>query len=333
MLELIFFIALAFNERAAPNYLSPRIRERHAPCLLAATSLSDLKVYELKAVCRAKGLKVSGRKAELIARIEAAPLGVASRPLEQTQKSQNSSPEDASETSNDFDSPISILRDDERGPRDISEGSPIPLPGSSSTSSAASPVRVQVDVVDEETERAAQRDTRRAARRQKLASYFSEEYTKLVGELEVEAGPAFVDAFGIVEQVSIGGGAALLRIGRDQGSTPPYFEAVQERGRRLAWCKRFDSLQGTGVLVDIRDGREFPVSRSDLCTQASVAVHARMLYPGEFVEYDAQLEGTNQSWVSGLCACLHSNRRSSTLATCLIYYTFCTPCASGWSGL
>ena len=36
---------------------------------MSATALSDLKVYELKAVCRAKGLKVSGRKAEVVARV------------------------------------------------------------------------------------------------------------------------------------------------------------------------------------------------------------------------------------------------------------------------
>ena len=44
--------------------------------MMAASRLEDLKVYELKAVCRAKGLKVSGRKAELVERIlEAGPGG------------------------------------------------------------------------------------------------------------------------------------------------------------------------------------------------------------------------------------------------------------------
>ena len=42
----------------------------------SATSLEELTVYELKAVCRAKGLKVSGRKAELIDRVVAAGPGV-----------------------------------------------------------------------------------------------------------------------------------------------------------------------------------------------------------------------------------------------------------------
>ena len=37
---------------------------------MSVTALNDLKVYELKAVCRAKGLKVSGRKAELVARLQ-----------------------------------------------------------------------------------------------------------------------------------------------------------------------------------------------------------------------------------------------------------------------
>jgi hypothetical protein len=42
---------------------------------MSATALSDLKVYELKAVCRAKGLKVSGRKAELVERIMTSSVG------------------------------------------------------------------------------------------------------------------------------------------------------------------------------------------------------------------------------------------------------------------
>ena len=36
--------------------------------------MQDLKVYELKAICRARGLKVSGRKAELIARVMSSAL-------------------------------------------------------------------------------------------------------------------------------------------------------------------------------------------------------------------------------------------------------------------
>eukprot|EP00966_Prymnesium_polylepis_P316433 7311633-Prymnesium_polylepis.1 len=83
MLRLLAVALLASAARAVLSGALP-LRSptagalRHRPCLLAvASSLADLKVYELKAVCRAKGLKVSGRKAELIARIEAAPLGVA----------------------------------------------------------------------------------------------------------------------------------------------------------------------------------------------------------------------------------------------------------------
>ena len=47
---------------------------------MSATALSDLKVYELKAVCRAKGLKVSGRKAELVERIMTSSVGGAAPP-------------------------------------------------------------------------------------------------------------------------------------------------------------------------------------------------------------------------------------------------------------
>lgn len=56
-----------------------RIRPRTPLVQLQATaelqSLRDLKVYELKAICRAKGLKVTGRKDELIGRIENSPAG------------------------------------------------------------------------------------------------------------------------------------------------------------------------------------------------------------------------------------------------------------------
>ena len=44
---------------------------------MAAQSLGELTVYQLKAVCRAKGLPVSGKKSDLVARIEAAPQGAA----------------------------------------------------------------------------------------------------------------------------------------------------------------------------------------------------------------------------------------------------------------
>ena len=64
------------TDRWQPRTLLPRAG---SPAM-SATALSDLKVYELKAVCRAKGLKVSGRKAELVERIMTSSVGGAAPP-------------------------------------------------------------------------------------------------------------------------------------------------------------------------------------------------------------------------------------------------------------
>jgi hypothetical protein len=54
---------------------------RSAPALtMMAKNLVELKVYELKAVCKAKRLKVSGNKADLIRRIELSAQGIADAP-------------------------------------------------------------------------------------------------------------------------------------------------------------------------------------------------------------------------------------------------------------
>ena len=67
-LSLVAFSVWTPTVRWQPRTSLPRTG---SPAM-SATALSDLKVYELKAVCRAKGLKVSGRKAELVERIMAA---------------------------------------------------------------------------------------------------------------------------------------------------------------------------------------------------------------------------------------------------------------------
>ena len=67
-LSLVAFSVWTPTDRWQPRTSLPRTG---SPAM-SATALSDLKVYELKAVCRAKGLKVSGRKAELVERIMAA---------------------------------------------------------------------------------------------------------------------------------------------------------------------------------------------------------------------------------------------------------------------
>lgn len=302
-------LVLALSALAlASSPVLPRARtpsagaQRHGSFRLAASSLADLKVYELKAVCRAKGLKVSGRKAELIARIEAAPLGIAPKPDTKkrarkiTRKQQMQPLASAPALA-----PTAVDADrDVPASRSSLSLNPMNAPSRPHAAAVATNSTVLVDVMDrvkvEEVDHMERRAARRAARRTKLAGYFSEEYTKLVGELETNAGSAFAAAFGVEEQVSIGGGAALLSIGYCEGACG-YQQSVHERGRRLAWCKSFDTSRGIGVLVDMDNRTELSIRRIDLHVSASVAERSRVLYPGEFVEYEP--EGAEQSRKAG----------------------------------
>ncbi|KAL3906571.1 MAG: hypothetical protein SGPRY_010502, partial [Prymnesium sp.] len=271
---------------------------RHAQPRLAAPSLSDLKVYELKAVCRAKGLKVSGRKAELIARIESAPLGVSSAKRRKPASQPVASPRKRGKIARKgaehvvgCDEGGSEIRGLGRGEgeREVSEGMREDVNIGSG--------RAKVDVLDEAEVEQKERDARRAARRGRLSSYFSEEYSKLVTELQTTAGPSFSQAFSAgVEEVSIGAGAALIRIGRDvPNGARTYLQSVRERGRRLAWCKSFDHQRGVGVLVDMDEGVEIAVCRADLATSPRLPESACGLYPGEFIEYDPQIASSAEA--------------------------------------
>ncbi|KAL1529819.1 hypothetical protein AB1Y20_000751 [Prymnesium parvum] len=282
MWTLAALAALSLAARAVPSAHAPSRPTRHQPCRLAAPTLADLKVYELKAVCRAKGLKVSGRKAELIARIEAAPRGVT--PVAPS-RARGAPPRRASSSSPDAEAAGA----DTSGTA-AARGAPI---GESRRAAAATEVDVVDDAEMERSELASRRASRRAQRREKLAGYFSEEYSKLVGDLQADAGPAFSRAFG-VEEVSIGAGAALIQIGRG-GATRQYQESVHSRGRCLAWCKSFDAPRGCGVLIDLASGDEIAVRRAHLSTSPSVPQHARVLYPGEFIEYDPRLTSAADS--------------------------------------
>jgi len=81
---ILFTLALALHaprHLAAPPLLrGAPLRARTAAPAMAAKNLVDLRVYELKAVCSAKGLKVSGNKADLIKRIELSAQGIVDAP-------------------------------------------------------------------------------------------------------------------------------------------------------------------------------------------------------------------------------------------------------------
>ena len=143
----------------------------------AAKGLCDLTVYELKSVCRVKGLKVSGRKAELIARIEetvdhqAAETEAAQRGEEQGGERQRRS-DAAVETA--------------------SEGE------TSECEEQREKFELVSEVLSAEEASAAEldkwRSTRRAERRKRLAGYYSDEYAKMVANLEMAACPAYARA-------------------------------------------------------------------------------------------------------------------------------------------
>ncbi len=206
----------------------------------APSSLSDLTVYELKAVCRAKGLKVSGRKAELISRIATAPPGV-------------SAPEGsaAATMAPPPPSPPPLSPppppQQQQQPPPLQEPSPDrPLPPAGLTPASPSVAarlatdvgaEVEAEVVTEDEAEAAdaqkRREERRAARRGKLAQYFTEEFEGVVSSLESVAGADFAALLGRpdprreLQQAAPSAGAAA--------AAASCIEAAQANGRRLAW--------------------------------------------------------------------------------------------------
>ena len=135
----------------------------------------------------------------------------------------------------------------------------------------AAPEVLSAEEGDEMEFRASQR-AKRAARRGKLAGYFSEEYAKTVGGLESAAGASYAAAVGVpsIERVLIGGGVSIEV---ELPQLPP--------GHQLAWCRAYDAAARRGVLVDLHTKREWEVEVADLCAPADAA----SLFLGEFVEY------------------------------------------------
>jgi len=290
-------IAPAIGARAriaAPRIAAPRIA---APRMMAA-NWEDLTVLELKAACREKGLKVSGRKAELIERVVAADPGMADgavttaargrgrgrgrgpgrgpgRGRGQAGASQTAAAAAPSDDRAVIDSPVEVLQEPD-GAR------PFAAPSSAS---------VVAEVVTEEEDDADRRAKRRAARRSKLAQYYSEEVGNVISKLEIRAGNAYAATFGVTDEPAAGNSAS---VGAPAPAPPPAAatSAVAadgatyngSNGRRLAWCRAFDPASGRGVLVDLEERSEWTVNREAL------RVHSRRedatLHPGEFVEYE-----------------------------------------------
>ena len=90
------------------------------------------------------------------------------------------------------------------------------------------------------------RELRRAERRGKLASYFSEEYAKAVDQLSVAAGPSYAQALpdpiapvAALPRVASALPAEEVQVGDVSVSFAAPVPAVD--GYRLAWCRSFDA--------------------------------------------------------------------------------------------
>lgn len=277
----------------------------------------------LKALCRAKGLKVSGRKAELIERLAEAPPGL--------------------EVNAEAEKPMAPPMDEATPSPSSTAGAGVAPPTASSVAPmfstsvpaatvnsnlGASPRAVQTQDVEvlgrqeaEEADDIAYRAQRRAARRAKLSQYFEEEYAAVVGALEIRAGDIYQRAMGAAASVGepLAGGDPTPPSRPPQSAPQPtanpaadasrYIDAMRASGRRLAWCRSFDGATGVGILVDLEERAEWKVDRRALrlTDDASLPTRRRVLHPGEFVEYEPRAaaefsEGgmPNGGWVSGI---------------------------------
>ena len=166
----------------------------------SGSSLADLTVYELKAVCRAKGLKVSGRKAELIERVSNAPPGVVADSAEGKGRgrgrgrgrgkgrgrSSSTKPPPPPPAAADVINGATISLNGPATATDASPSAPSGAPSSDGVVAPTDVVGVGVDaVVDvistseaDELDDQAYLNQRRQQRRAKLSQYFTEEVSR-----------------------------------------------------------------------------------------------------------------------------------------------------------
>mmetsp|Transcript_43942 Transcript_43942/g.81617 ORF Transcript_43942/g.81617 Transcript_43942/m.81617 type:complete len:473 (-) Transcript_43942:145-1563(-) len=327
------------------------------PRLQVATevpSITELKVYELKAICRAKGLKVTGKKTDLIQRIEAAPEGIQRivkqpRPknawmlfLQKYRDEHATKGVKASKVAAEAGAKWKMMTEDDKASflaeaetlrseynkqiatpalqtpmQPFASTSPVPdasqvvqdffNAGDSTTPEAevfkAGGTTAEVEVLTAEDAVAndveEMRAARRARRNERLKSYFSEEYTKVQGELQALAGSEYSATFDSpkIDSVSLMG----IPLTYSVPSRSPVHASVQ--GHKLAWCRSFDAATGIGVLVSLDDKSELSVPREALKTSDDLPMTQRKLYPGEFVQYDPLANKSAAAgirWVSGV---------------------------------
>lgn len=265
------------------------------PAVSAAPELASLTVYELKAICRAKGLKVSGRKVELVDRIRDSDVAAASA-LAAGRPAAALAPELRSIT----EAPIGLAsRLATTAPREevVHEG--------------------DVEVLSVEDSLELEVAARRAQRRRRLQQYYVEEvdnfggmatpgsagasevakqlfappYASEFNELRGKAGAAYARAMDSSHaNVPIGLSGTSIQYATDGvrslAELPALPAGSAGQATRLAWCREFAAEAGEGVLVDLLTESEFRVRRALLrVSDERIPEGERCLYRGEFVEY------------------------------------------------
>lgn len=268
--------------------------------VIAPPPLDELKVYELKAICKARGLKVSGRKAELVDRImdDHRSKTTKPRPSRGAGRSRARGTLDR-ETAAPARPPVSLGS----APAALALGDAGYSPARSTDDQGLSLIGGGVEVLDPMDTIEEDIAERRRRRRQRLKRYFAEEMESISEAMQGGGVPATAETMATVmfgrqygedfaslrdqagdsyhralasatDEVAIGATDTSLAY-----SLPPTAQPV------LAWCKAFDSESGRGLLVDLESKTEFAVARSELVVQeAELREEDRILFRGEFVE-------------------------------------------------
>ncbi|EOD12347.1 hypothetical protein EMIHUDRAFT_104224 [Emiliania huxleyi CCMP1516] len=274
----------------------------------AGKTLAELKVYELKAVCKAKGLKVSGKKADLVRRIELSAQGIIDAPRRGPRRASAApAAPPAATASAATPSPPAAATPAPPAAAAPAASQRRPLDPPAELATRAAPVDADVLSAEEgyAADRAAERVRRRGERRAKLQSYVDEEYLKVTGELASAAGAPY-GLLTQVEAVRLLDEAPPVELSVALPAARLHSDAAAARGRRLGWCSGFDASSGTGTLVDLEEKAVWRLDLASLAVSRGVPPAERALSVGEFVEYEpaAAAEfaagGAPPPWVQGI---------------------------------